>query len=402
MSYLNENKKLSIITQRLIPEHIRFKHPNFVAFVEGFFKYLEEDGNPYSVVTNILRTADIDKVADEYLVYYRLQYAASIPERISNDFRFFIKNVQKLFRSRGTEASFEFYFDHVFSSSVEFYYPESDILKLSSAKWEKSQYWTIVQDIENDAQYLDEQILYVDAKIQGDTSGAIAFTKGVGAFETFPTSGVYVYGFEIDEKSIQGEFTNGEDLTVIESENTIPTSYTHLTIDTQYEWPGTYPDTRHQTSGRSKLRDNYYYQEFSYVLQSPLSADVYFPYMKQFLHPAGYLMFGEVVIISEVPEQGYGPEFGTIIGYRPFVYAKVDPDPDHILGELHASYKHNRFIRYTQPWDMHTNGEAEANKHTNTKGIMVRYIKDWLETPISFFDTNSAEKMVLTASHVTL
>jgi len=402
MSYLSANKKLSVITKRLVPEHIRTRHPDFVTFIEGFYKYLEKDGNPYSIITNLLFTADIDKVSEEYLHHYKNTYAESIPEHISNNFRFFIKNAQKIYRTRGTEVSHEFYFNHVFNDTVDFYYPSEDILKLSSAKWRINHYFTITEDIENDAQFADEVQLYVGSKIKGVTTGASAYISSVGNFETFPTSGVIIYAFEIYQRTIVGEFQDGETLEVIESSQTIPESYSQLTLNTQYVHPGYYEDQRHTASGRSKIRDNHYYQEFSYVLKSPVSASIFFPYIKEFVHPAGYLLFGEVIISSgDVSESGYGPNTSPYFHVtRPFIYPKFDPDPDHGLGELHAVYHHNRFISYKQDWVYPTFAEAEAKREVDTNGIMLRYIADWEEVQIGTFTDYASDELKLTASRM--
>jgi len=58
-------------------------------------------------------------------------------------------------------------------------------------------------------------------------------------------------------------------------------------------------DTRGFLSADMYLRDNYYYQEYSYVLQSDITKDKYETIIKDNVHPAGYIMFGEVKFPDE-------------------------------------------------------------------------------------------------------
>jgi len=56
--------------------------------------------------------------------------------------------------------------------------------------------------------------------------------------------------------------------------------------------PGRYTDTKGFLSWNNKLQDNFFYQEFSYVIKSTQLVDKYRNYVKNLLHPAGTKMFG--------------------------------------------------------------------------------------------------------------
>jgi hypothetical protein len=67
-------------------------------------------------------------------------------------------------------------------------------------------------------------------------------------------------------------------------------------------FPGRYTDTKGFLSGNNKLQDNYYYQEFSYVLRVSEVLDKYREVVKRVLHPAGTKQFNELLITSSASQ----------------------------------------------------------------------------------------------------
>jgi len=65
-------------------------------------------------------------------------------------------------------------------------------------------------------------------------------------------------------------------------------------------FPGRYIDTKGFLSWNNKLQDNYYYQEFSYVVRLTEAVDKYKEIVKSLLHPAGTIMFGDYIIDSKI------------------------------------------------------------------------------------------------------
>jgi hypothetical protein len=63
-------------------------------------------------------------------------------------------------------------------------------------------------------------------------------------------------------------------------------------------FPGRYIDTKGFLSWNNKLQDNFYYQEFSYVIRVSEMLDKYRNVVKALVHPAGAKMFGDYVITS--------------------------------------------------------------------------------------------------------
>lgn len=61
-------------------------------------------------------------------------------------------------------------------------------------------------------------------------------------------------------------------------------------------YPGYYASNNGKLSSSKKLFDGYYYQNFSYVLRSEISLSTYKEMYKKLVHPAGFKMFGEVLV----------------------------------------------------------------------------------------------------------
>ena len=81
--------------------------------------------------------------------------------------------------------------------------------------------------------------------------------------------------------------------------------------------PGKYVDTKGYLSWNNRLQDNYYYQEYSYVVRSKQFISKYRDVVKKLIHPAGTAMFGrfQVDVITEQADAGL-PE--SIINRRFF------------------------------------------------------------------------------------
>lgn len=63
---------------------------------------------------------------------------------------------------------------------------------------------------------------------------------------------------------------------------------------------GRFTDSRGFLSWNMKLQDNYYYQEYSYVIKSQKGLQVYRDIVKNVLHPAGSKLFGQIDIQDEI------------------------------------------------------------------------------------------------------
>ena len=71
---------------------------------------------------------------------------------------------------------------------------------------------------------------------------------------------------------------------------------------------GGYTSTKGFLSWDQRLRDNYYYQEYSYLLKSKKTLKAYRDVVKQVLHPAGTKLFGQVEFTDTIDLTGVAVE----------------------------------------------------------------------------------------------
>jgi len=67
---------------------------------------------------------------------------------------------------------------------------------------------------------------------------------------------------------------------------------------------GRFTDSRGFLSWNMRLQDNYYYQEYSYVIKSQRGLQVYRDIVKNVLHPAGSKLFGQINLQDEIDFAG--------------------------------------------------------------------------------------------------
>ena len=105
------------------------------------------------------------------------------------------------------------------------------------------------------------------------------------------------------------------------------------------------------------IQDSYYWQDFSYVIQSGTPIDNWRSVVKTLLHPAGMKMFGSVLVISE-PETGFleigegtlqinieEQYFDTAIQVSTEKIITIEPDPV-IIGATNIDLDNWKFLEY--------------------------------------------------------
>ena len=120
--------QLSSVVSRQIPEFIREDYPTFVAFVEAYYEYLQEQGVDLSVAR------DIDQTLDEFIIEFKKELAHNLPQ-IQGDERFLLTHIKDQYLSKGSEASYKLLFRLLFGKKVELTYPGTQMLRASDGRW---------------------------------------------------------------------------------------------------------------------------------------------------------------------------------------------------------------------------------------------------------------------------
>ena len=203
------DERISVKVEGQLPQFVKEDHATFVAFMEAYYEYMEQQGKPYEIIGNLDKYANLDKTTDEFLNYFKKEFGEDIPETVFANANkpFVLKHLRDFYRAKGSEKAFQFLFRLLYQEEISFYYPGKDILRTSDGKYGKSQ---IIRTIDTSGSDLIFGI--TGKKITGNTSNAEArvemvLNEGIGAFVT---STVFLGG-------VVGLFQNGESITVEDS-----------------------------------------------------------------------------------------------------------------------------------------------------------------------------------------
>jgi len=120
--------QLSSVVSRQIPEFIREDYPTFVAFVEAYYEYLQEQG------VDLSTARDIDKTLDEFVQEFKKELAHNLPQ-IASDERFILSHIKDQYLAKGSESSYKLLFRLLFGKKVELTYPGTQMLRASDGRW---------------------------------------------------------------------------------------------------------------------------------------------------------------------------------------------------------------------------------------------------------------------------
>ena len=57
----------SVRVEGQLPDFVTRDHPTFIAFLEAYYEYMEQEGKPYEIIGNLNNYADLGKTTDEFL-----------------------------------------------------------------------------------------------------------------------------------------------------------------------------------------------------------------------------------------------------------------------------------------------------------------------------------------------
>lgn len=219
---MSSNNKISSLIPSQLPEFVKSDHPNFVAFLEAYYEYLEQSnttiqyGKTVERTKNMLNYVDIDTTLDAFATKTYNEFLNLFPKDTLADKKLIVKGIKDFYRARGTEKSYRFLFRVLFDEEPDFYYPKNDILVASSGTWFLENSLRVVgikvNGTQNDT-YANLQ-LFTGTQITGSVSQAIAtvervlvtYEQGEQIFEVFIT---VQYGTFVNNEVISSTDLNG-------------------------------------------------------------------------------------------------------------------------------------------------------------------------------------------------
>jgi hypothetical protein len=118
-----------------VPAFVVEEKPLFVAFLDAYYEFLEQDGYSIDYVRNALSFLDVDRTLDRFVNHF-WEEVKDIPLDAKADRRLLAKHIYDLYQSKGTIKSYQLLFRILYGEDVEIYTPKIDMLRVSDGKWE--------------------------------------------------------------------------------------------------------------------------------------------------------------------------------------------------------------------------------------------------------------------------
>lgn len=298
-------------------------------------------GNINQATKASVSVRDIDNEYDLLTTYLTNEYIPNFPVNLhSNDVSVevnkFVKFIKQFYGSKGTEDSLRFLYRILFNTDLNFYYPSTDMLRVSDGKWTQNNYLSLTG-----ASGIDPNG-YVGHRVIGNTSNAVALVDSVGA-----TGAYYLY----DLSGINGTFlSTPEDIynyPITGKAEKIGTTYYTGATSIFYAANGSYIGTDGQPSSNKKIQDSYYYQQFSYELRAEQSITQFKNLIEELIHPAGlkYFIF---LTLNEQIAYDMASDSETNVNPRPDISIVSSSSPT--CPALGPTYQNIDFFKsYTEP-----------------------------------------------------
>jgi hypothetical protein len=195
-------KRISDLVSTQLPEHVTSDFPIFRTFIEKYYSYIEQDQEAQEILQNAFLYSDIDKTINSLLEVFSKQFTNDIPKNILADKKFFIKLASELYTRKGTEEAYRIFFRIFFNEEIDFFYPNTVLLKPSEGKWD-------IPRIMKVSAVAGSPFDLIGTKITGNISKANAIIDSVVSF-TYGSNDIFE--LSIEQNSLEGNFVVGENI----------------------------------------------------------------------------------------------------------------------------------------------------------------------------------------------
>lgn len=122
------DSKLSSIISYKLPDFVQENYPLYVAFVQAYVEFLENDGNILHFMQRFQRNLDPDLADDDFLNVYKNEFLKTFPNITKIPTSQLLTLIKEFYLSKGSEDSFKFIFNILYGKDVEIIYPREFML----------------------------------------------------------------------------------------------------------------------------------------------------------------------------------------------------------------------------------------------------------------------------------
>ena len=114
------------LVKQVLPEHFSTDYPNLIAFLEGYYDYIDAD-EYISLLKDLYAIRDIERADVEQLDKIFAEIASGASREYFADPREVLRNFANFYRVKGTRYSAEGFFRAFFETDVQIEYPKDNI-----------------------------------------------------------------------------------------------------------------------------------------------------------------------------------------------------------------------------------------------------------------------------------
>jgi hypothetical protein len=134
---INIHNRESESVSSLIPSQMRGEAQVFIAFLEDYYKYLNQEDQATNLINRIATEHDIDFTGDSFLEEIRKEIAKGIPDSQALNNRQLFRRIVDYYYTRGSENSATVFFKLFFNDSATITYPKETLFKTSDGAIEE-------------------------------------------------------------------------------------------------------------------------------------------------------------------------------------------------------------------------------------------------------------------------
>lgn len=163
--------EISVFVQDLFPSLYKAEGNSFIAFVQSYYEWMEQDGNALNVNRKLLNLRDVDNTVDSFVEYFKDKYLLNVPLQSATAPRTMVKHATEIYKSKGTARSIELLFKLLYDQSVEVVRPGDNVLRASDGDWFVPRYLEL--------SVAEKTRFFIGKTITGGSSGATAIVESV-------------------------------------------------------------------------------------------------------------------------------------------------------------------------------------------------------------------------------
>jgi len=176
---MTTNNYVDKITSPLIPDQFpdfyQDQGPNFIAFVQAYYQWLEQYSNTYIGSTtyqsrSLPDNLNVDYTANNFIKLFSDQYLVNFPQHLAIDHPFIIKHILDFYRAKGSSRGIELLFRILYNLDSKVNFPGEFMLRLSNGTWRLPRYIEVT-----DSPYLAQ----LNGLLIRSSSGATAVVETV-------------------------------------------------------------------------------------------------------------------------------------------------------------------------------------------------------------------------------